>query len=274
MMMNYLLDKNTVFKNQKRPRRGGNKVLVTLALIVVLYILGPLVYRGLSGLAVMVVRPIFTASEKSHGVLFRTVNFFRTQRSLVLQVEDLKRINEIQGEQLRADKLQLAELEVLQKITGRYEAKTVPVVARVFDRPPHTSYDTFLVDVGRQQSPDIKLGDKVVVQGDLLLGEVVQIFSHTTKVKFYSSPQTTLNAVIGPTSIPASINGAGGGNFTTKLPRGLKINKGDQVIIQNPKSYLIGLVGGVDNDPRNPLQTVYISLPVNIYELAWIEIIH
>ena len=274
MMMNYLLDKNTVFKNQKRPGRSGNKVIITLVLIVGLYILGPLVYRGLSGLAVMVVRPVFMASEKSQGILFRTVNFFRTQRSLVLQVADLKRTNETQGEQLRADKLQLAELEALQKITGRYETKAVPVVARVFDRPPHTSYDTFLVDIGRNQSTTIKLGDKVLVQGSLLLGEVVQIFSNTTKVKFYSSPQTVMNATIGPDSIPASISGAGGGNFTTKLPRGLKITKGDQVVVQNPKSYLIGLVGGIDNDPRNPLQTVYISSPINIYELPWIEIIH
>ncbi|MCE9628808.1 MAG: hypothetical protein K8Q91_02310 [Candidatus Vogelbacteria bacterium] len=272
-MMNYLLDKNTVFKNQNRPRRS-NKIMITLVLIVGLYIMGPLIYRGLSGVAVIVVRPVFVASEKSQGLLFRTVNFFRTQRSLVLQVENLKKTVEIQSEQLRANKLQLAELAVLQKVASRYENKEAPVVARVFDRPPRTMYDTFLVDIGRNQSDSIRLGDKVVVQENLLLGEVVQIFSNTTKIKFYSSPRTDMNVVIGPNSVPAVVSGAGNGNFTTKLPRGLKIEKGDQVIVQNPESYLIGLVGGVDNDPRNPLQTIYIASPINIYELSWIEIIH
>jgi cell shape-determining protein MreC len=271
MKMNYLLDKQTIFKNKERKRRRPN-VWVVLVLIIGLYILGPWIYRGLSGVVVLVTRPVFTASEASHGVVFRTVNFFRLQRSLVLDKERLTQENDTLRTKAAVYESKMSELASLQKIVGRFSSTSAPLVARVFDRPPHLSFDTLLVDIGRDDSSLLALGDKVFIERDILLGEVVQIFNHTSKIKLYSSPGTKRPVTIGSNNIPATLDGAGGGNFTAVLPRTVKISVGDPVLTLGPESYLLGMVGAVDNDTRNPMQTIHIAAPLNVYELSLVEI--
>ena len=114
---------------------------------------------------------------------------------------------------------------------------------------------------------------RILVHNNIILGEVVQIFNTTSKIKLYSSPGTTIGVTIGANNIATNADGVGDGNFVVKLPRGVDIKKGDQVIVQKPTPFLLGLVGHVDNDPRNPLQTVYIASPINLYELTWVEIL-
>lgn len=271
MKMNYLLDKQTIFKNKDRRKRRPN-VWIILGLLLVLYLAGPWIYRGLSPVAVFVVRPIFQASEASHGVLFQTVNFFRLQRSLVLDKERLLEENRLLAGKVSAYEAKMTELVQLQKSVGRFATSSAPLLARVFDRPPHLSFDTLLVDIGREDAPDLSLGDKVFIEREIILGEVVQIFEHTSKIKLYSSPGTKIGVTIGATHIPANATGAGGGNFIVLLPRTVTIKPGDQVLTLGQSHHLLGTVLAVDNDTRNPTQTIHIAAPVNIYELSFVEI--
>ena len=271
MKMNYLLDKQTIFKNKDRAKRRPS-VWVVLIIIIGLYFMGPWVYRGFSGLVVFAIKPVLEASETSHGVVFQTVNFFRLQRSLVLDKERLTKENLDLKSKMIAYESKMVELDNLQKIVGRFGSSSLPVVARVFDRPPHLSFDTLLIDIGRKDSASLDLGDKVFVQREIILGEVVQIFNDTSKIKLYSSPGTKIGVTIGSNNIPANAIGAGGGNFLVSLPRTVKINPGDKVFTIGEKINLLGAVGAVDSDTRNPMQTIHVTSPVNIYELAFVEI--
>ncbi len=272
MKMNYLLDKQTIFKNKDRQKRRIN-IWVILGLIIGLYILGPWVYRGLSPVVVFIIRPVFEASEASHGVVFRTVNFFRLQRSLVLDKERLTKENRDLTARVTAYQSKMAELASLQKIVGRSSGTSAPLVARVFDRPPHLSFDTLLIDMGREESGALALGDKVFVEREIILGEVVQIFDHTSKIKLYSSPGTKIGITIGLHNIPANADGSGGGNFTALLPRTVTVTAGDQVFTLGPEPHLLGIVGAVEADSRNPMQIIHIASPINIYELSLVEIV-
>lgn len=267
--MNYLLDKNTVFKNRERPRRRGKVVWIFLILVLVLFFGGNIIYKIVSP----VLTSVFGVSLGTTGSGPSVFSLFQNTNDLVKENDSLKKEVVELKLRLKSDDLAKQELIDLQTITGRFKEEEKPTIAKVFRRPPYLPFDTFLVDVGRETSSSLKLGDKVLVSNSVLLGEVVQIAGQVSKIKMYSSPETKLGVIIGPNKVPADVVGVGGGNFTTELPRGTVIKKGDRVIYQALDTYLLGVVGSVDSDPRHTLQTVYISSPVNIYELSWVEII-
>jgi cell shape-determining protein MreC len=267
--MNYLLDKNTVFKNRERPRRKGRAPFIVLIVVLVLFFGGNIIYKIVSPVLVTTLG-VSLGPSGSGPTIF---SFFNNQNDLLAENDQLKKeIVELKL-RLKSDDLAKQELLDLQVITGRFKEQGKPVVAKVFRRPPYLPFDTFLVDVGSETSAELEMNDKVLVGNSVLLGEVVQIMDEVSKIKMYSSPGITLGVLIGPNKVPVNAVGVGGGNFTAELPRGTQINKGDKVIYQALDTYLLGVVGSVDNDPRKTLQTVYISSPVNIYELSWVEIV-
>jgi len=267
--MNYLLDKNTVFKNRERPRRGGRIVWVALILVLILFFAGNFVYKIFSPVLV----PVASLAGTNENTSASFFSFFKNNNQLSVENEKLRQELSKLKQSLRANDLAEQELVDLQKITHRYKDEVVPIVAKVFRRPPFLPFDTFLIDVGRKTAPDISLGDKVLVDNSILIGEIVQIGKNMSKIKMYSSPKTKLGVVIGVEKVPANAVGVGGGNFTVELPRGVEIHEGDKVVYQDLQEYILGAVGNVDNDPRHTLQTIYISSPINIYELPWIQIV-
>jgi len=145
-------------------------------------------------------------------------------------------------------------------------------LARVLVRPPVTLYDTFIIDAGT--SADIKTGDRIFVNGDILLGEITDVSPYSSKVKLYSSPGETLQVQIGEKNIQATATGRGNGSFEISLPREFEVKEGDAVIIPALQPALFGTVTAVFGDPARAFEFVLFKTPVNIHEISWVQVEH
>ncbi|MDQ5950013.1 MAG: rod shape-determining protein MreC, partial [Patescibacteria group bacterium] len=91
-------------------------------------------------------------------------------------------------------------------------------------------------------------------------------------VVLYSAPGQTVSALSSPGDIPLSMKGRGGGNFEIELPRDVELPVGSSVVYPEIHPYILGIVGDVTFDPRDPFQTVLVSLPINIQHIKFVEI--
>ena len=106
----------------------------------------------------------------------------------------------------------------------------------------------------------------------VLLGEVVEVGAHTSKVQLYSAPTKQYQVEIGLHHIPATATSLGGGNFQVLLPRETDVAEGDPVVIPSIEPVIFGTVGTVLSDPARPYATVLFQSPVNIFELHFVLI--
>src|SRR5437016_3002805 len=92
--------------------------------------------------------------------------------------------------------------------------------------PPHSPYDTLVLDQGSLEG--VAVGQAVLFQ-NVALGEISEVFSHTSKAKLFSTAGTDMEVVIGPNHVHVEASGRGGGNFIARLPKSVSIQKGDTV---------------------------------------------
>ncbi len=148
-------------------------------------------------------------------------------------------------------------------------------LAAVLRRPPLTSYDELIIDIGTSQN--VSVGDLVYASGNVLVGKVADTLGDTSKVILLSSPNTTYDVLISDNntasknrSVPAVARGLGGGQFSVQVPRDIVANVGDIVMVPSINNKTIGIVGGVITDPTQPFETILFTSLANIYELKWV----
>lgn len=157
------------------------------------------------------------------------------------------------------------------KAAVRYKLDTTNVLATVLSKPPFTPFDVMVVDAGSSQG--IKIGDRVMI-GQTYIGTITLVSSNSSQVTLLSSPGTTHEAYLGDDAQPVLLNGKGGGNFETSLPKGSSINVGDMVFayyLQTPY-YISSVTKKIENND-NTLDTILLNLPINLYSITHVEII-
>ncbi len=159
------------------------------------------------------------------------------------------------------------ENDDLKSALGRNEQNDF-VLAYILKKPPFTAYDTFILDVGAEQG--LKVGDKVYSSGNILIGDIAEVYHSTSKVILYSSSGTKYEVLIGNTNIQATAIGRGGGTFETVLPRDVKIYEGDTVSVPDISNSVFGIVGKIIADPVRTFSVIIFSQPINIYEQKWV----
>ena len=112
-----------------------------------------------------------------------------------------------------------------------------------------------------------------MVDNNIVIGEIESVFSKTTKVLLYSFPNESLDVAVGFHKILGKAKGKGGGNFEVKFPREVLIEKGDVVVLPEMSLAVLGIVESISTIPEDPLQTILFRLPVNIFQLRWVQIL-
>lgn len=163
----------------------------------------------------------------------------------------------------------LKENHELKATMHRNSSSTVPSLAFIVKKPPFTVFDSYIINIG-----DIgaKVGDKVYVSGNVLVGEIVEKNGSYAKVKLYSSYGEKFDVLIGNNNIQASALGRGGGSFEAVLPKDVKIQVGDTVLIPDLTPSVFGIVKDVAIDSGRAFSTILFTQPVNIYEQKWVQI--
>ena len=102
----------------------------------------------------------------------------------------------------------------LKNILGRKSDSQKEILATILAKPFFSPYDTLVIDLGTADG--IAVGDQVLVDGDIYIGFVNEIYSHSSKVVLYSSSGETVNVFVGSSTIEKTATGMGGGNFQSR----------------------------------------------------------
>lgn len=169
-----------------------------------------------------------------------------------------------------------AENAMLKARLGRAAFEGQLLLAGVLMAPPASAYDTLVIDVGSAQG--VMVGQNVSAGGNTILGTVTDVSSDTAHVTLLSAPGTTHDALVmskeSGSTLPISIAGQGGGSFSGQLPAGSAVEPGDSVVFAGVAGQFVAQVVAVDQKPGESFVTLYMHMPVNIFELRFVEVIH
>lgn len=194
----------------------------------------------------------------------------QSKRSLALENAALRQKNAEQSNLAAANKALEKENTDLKFLLGRTNS-TNRILASVLSKPDVSPYDTLIIDVGTNDG--VHVGDKVVADGDFVVGFVSNVYPSTAQVTFYSSPGQKTQVLIGDAGIGATAEGRGANNFAAQLPRDIKIAKGDIVTLASFNTQVFAVVKDITSNSTDAFQTILFNNPVNIFTLGWVEVV-
>lgn len=144
------------------------------------------------------------------------------------------------------------------------------IPAGVVARPPSSPYDVLIVAAGSKAG--VAPGMEAFGPGGVPIGIATGVLPDFTRVTLFTSPTMSFDAWVGAKKTAVALHGAGGGAFTTSLPRLTDIAEGDEVYVPAGGALPIGSVTKIDSDPSLPVITVHIQSALNLFSLTWIEL--
>ncbi len=260
MKMNY-----DIRSNNRRQNIISNPIKIVFSITILLIIINFFFPRLLSSTFTIIVSPFWNIEQNvKYG------NSFVSVSNLIKENEDLKK--KIEENESKYYFLEYIEKEnITLKEIMNHSRGGESILAMIMKKPPFSAYDIFIIDMGIKDG--IEEGDRVYALGNILIGEIAEAESHTSKVKLYSSYGERFNIFIGDNNIETVAIGMGGGSFQAELPRDTEIIVGDYVSIPDLTDSFTGKVYEIVKDPSEPFSKILIRQPVNIYELKWVLII-
>ncbi len=165
-----------------------------------------------------------------------------------------------------------ARVHDLVKLVGTSTAPLpAGIVADVLARPPESPYDTLVIDAGKGSG--IAVGDPVYAEGGIPAGHISSVSASLAQVELLSSPHASTTAWVGPSRIPISLVGEGGGSFTARVPRATPISLGDSVFVAGKGIRPVGTVVRIDAEPANVTETLRIRPLLNPLSLTVVDVI-
>ncbi len=215
-------------------------------------------------------RPFWRSGHKAGGSFSSLLARFKSARSLF---DD----NKVLAEKLREMEARLADRNIiweenlkLKEILNRHPAEENFILAVVLAKPNRSPYDTFIIDVGAQDG--VLAGQRVFAYGDILIGELAEVYDKTSKVKLFSTPGEKTEVVLSGSDIYLEAIGRGGGNFEISVPRDLPIEINQELSIAGLRPYVLGKVEEIISDERDPIKKILIRSMVNIFELKFVQV--
>lgn len=253
----------------KRRSKNFNLSLLIGCSIIGIFLLGYFgIPKFISSATATVARPVWSLGS-AIGLRFEELSLhFQSKQALVKENETLRAtiatltFNGLENEILKYE---------IKNIKGLIDSQTLLTnfkVVRVLAHPPTSLHGTLLIGYGEKDGAH--KGARIFSNNNALLGEIVEIYSGTSKVMLYSAPGVTHSGQLLDPAIEVSLTGRGGGNFLMELPRDTFVKEGSPIIVPGAPSAIIGIVGKIISDPRDPLEEVLVTTPVNIFELSWI----
>lgn len=201
-----------------------------------------------------------------------TINTF-TPKSLLI-----KHINQLQIE-LDEKKSALIALQAveydyqqLRKAIGYESITTNTITARVTGKPGRSLFNTLVIDRGSRDG--IEVGDLVVTEKTIALGQVASTTIGTATVTLFSGPQfQDLLTIAGQEGVTVPAEGVGSGNFEIHIPREIEVVEGGLLVLPENPLMVVGIIKSIKFDPRDPFQKILARTPVNIQELRFVEVV-
>ena len=236
-----------------------------MSVIVVINFLSP---STVPGVLSEIGRPFWKLKETITFNFYDLKETLNSKRFLVVENRRLEWELEESKEELLKTNLLERENKELKNLLGRNVSEK-NILARVLSNTNQSPYETIIIDLGKNI---IKKGSAVFSLSGILIGEVDEIYSQTARIKLLSAPANTYEVEIGEESISAIAQGLGGGNFEVRLPRGVDVKVGGEIISPKLLVELLGIVEYIESKPQNSFQKILFKIPVNINQLKWVLI--
>ena len=257
-------------KNNYRSR-GRNSRLKIIAIIIAIVILFFISQLGLLGEVIhRIASPLWKAENYTVDKFSGMFSVIRSKKSLISEGRALREELGKANANLLIQKVYQKENEDLKVLLGRNNGRKNVILSAVLVRPSISPFDIIVIDIGKGSG--VEVGNKVVYEGALIIGEVSEVDAKSSKVKLYSSPGEKHIALIGPRSVQAEVEGFGAGSFMAKLPRDMEINDGDEVVMPNISMSILGFVQKIETEVADSFQKVIFKIPINLSELKWVEV--
>ena len=250
-------------KRQKRLRQKVGLFSILGILFLVVFLIwgsGPVVQTGL-----IIAEPFWKVSNRANGLIEDSYTLATASKGELLdEVENLKKqINLMSVLEARLGVLE-QENRLLRESLGYVWPDEKWVLAGVIARPPVSPYDVLILDVGTEQG--ISVGQLVLTGSGSVVGSVQKVFNNKSIVSLFSTPGKKTSVVMFSQGVGVEALGKGGGVYQVFIPRNINVNTGDIVVLPGGRTEVIGQVGEVMFDARDPFQIAYVSSFDNIYE--------
>lgn len=262
--MNYPL-RSSNFEDRKRAARKR----VTITIVVILVVIIILSTSPARSILFYVASPIWKFENSVlNSNLFQ---YFKFKQSLIDDKTALEQKLFLAGNLIAQNNTLQAENDNLKDLLGRKDTKQKTVLSTILVKPPQTPYDSLIIDIGADYM--LKVGDKVMANNNVYIGDVSEVLPNSSKVNLYSTPGRKLSVVFGGDSVTAEAVGVGGGNFNIMIPREIEVKEGDVITIPSITTNVFGIVEKVNFKDTDSFQTVIFKSPINISELSFVEVV-
>jgi cell shape-determining protein MreC len=220
---------------------------------------------GIRSLVPLIFSPFLKAGDYFYKSFGNVPKFFTEKNKLIEENDQLLSIienddlNKIDYESVKLENQRL-RTELGLKPAGDFVA--VSVIAR----PPQVPLDTLVLDKGTMDAID---NENFVLAGErILIGKIVKVSKNKSTLALNSFAGVVSSGFVVRTNEPIDIKGTGGGNMEVKVPIDFDIVVGDKIMMNGATSYLLAMVGAIEEDRSSGFKNVLLSMPVNISKIS------
>lgn len=217
-----------------------------------------------------ILSPFWTAESSLSLWLKDATELFTAKQLLIIENDRLKdALDAVLVQALSRGELE-DENAHLKAALGRTDKRDL-LLARVLATPGRSTYDTLVLDVGKDHG--LVTGMRILTDGDFVIGEVSQVMEGSAVVTLYSSSGKETPVNIGTSSLPALMRGEGGGNFRITLPRGTSVSPGNLVKVPAFAASYGGVIEAIELKEGGSLEDLYVKWPFNMHTLTWVYVV-
>lgn len=257
-------------RDKNRTKNLRTKITLSLgALALILVIIGGVFPKAGSGF-----RTLFTPLVSAEMNIAENLRLFfanlASKRALLHENEILKQTVIEQQTRLIDHDVLLRENESLKELVGRDSTRDF-ILGTILVKPSRSLYDTLILDIGKEAG--VREGALVYAFGTVPLGTITTVDATTSIVTLFSTAGQKIHTRIESSKIDIELTGRGGGNFELKAPRDIVLEPGTNVLLPGLHPAIVAVVAKNITDARDPSQTFLLTSPVNVNELAWVEVL-
>lgn len=250
-------------RDKKEKKKTVAYAAIGAAILVLAFVFYPFSFGGSPNVS-FAARALWIGERSVLGAISAAFETLSSKRKLVVENEELRRrVYELEVESLSSSFLR-KEYEYLLERTGRMDDDTL-VLAGVLARPNRSPYDTIILDAGSVHG--VSEGDLVLGYGSVALGEIREVFEHSSRAVLFSTPGTETEVLLASPRIAVTLVGRGGGTFEMILSRDAEVVAGTELLFPGAEPLLVGTVEKVISDPRDPFQRALAAAIVPLSEL-------
>lgn len=261
---------NFIFTRRPPRNAGSPKKILAGVLLVIAFLL--IFRRPLTEQAFNIAVPLWNIEH-------RLANFLLPVTSGWVTTGELAEENSLLKDELAERTAEHNEQkEIIRELRTRLElfddyALTIssgtPTIAKILVRPPHTPFDTLVLDKGAPHG--ITTGNLVFAPGNILLGKIAESLTSGSKASLLSSSgEKNLGFVEGIGVF--ELTGMGGGNFTFTTPKDSTPEEGSIVWTEDSR-HIFAIVGTSTPITNEATALVRAQAPFNIQNLRWVNIL-